>query len=134
MKISWDQPAANGSPITGYKIEIQSSEPTVYVESLDHCDGSKPEVVALNYCLVPMQTFSEDPINLVQGQLIIVQLYAFNNIGLSDPSAPNQEGVDVQVSPPTAPSDLIVNFEETNETRISLIMSAFDSIAETGGS
>lgn len=40
----------------------------------------------------------------------------------------------MQVSPPNAPDPLIVNYDETNESQISLVMTAFASIAETGGS
>ena len=62
-----------------------------------------------------MLTLSADPYNLVKGQLIIAKISAFNVIGYSDPSTPNSEGVVVQVAPPTAPADLVVNLNETNE-------------------
>jgi len=56
VKISWTPPKSNGSPIIGYHIEIQTSDPLVFTPTIEYCDGMSSEVVALNYCLIPMLT------------------------------------------------------------------------------
>jgi len=63
-----------------------------------------------------------------------VRVSAFNAIGYSDPSIQNQEGVSVQLAPTKPPADLIVNYAETSERQISLRMSPFTSVLDTGGS
>ena len=40
----------------------------------------------------------------------------------------------MQVVPPSAPADLLVNLDETNEFQISLEMTPFAFVTETGGS
>ena len=39
VKVSWSEPESNGSSLLGYRIEIQTSDPIVYVEDLDYCNG-----------------------------------------------------------------------------------------------
>jgi hypothetical protein len=92
VKIQWTPSDSNASPITSFKVLIMTSDPLVLIEQLDHCDGSSPDAISKNYCLVPMQKFIEPPYNLVQGDLIIAKVQAKNQIGWSDASLPNVSG------------------------------------------
>lgn len=92
VKISWTPSSSNASPITAFKVLIMTSDPLVYLETLDYCDGTNTDVVANNYCLVPMLSFLDSPFNLIQGDLVIATVQARNSIGWSVPSLPNVTG------------------------------------------
>ena len=62
-----------------------------------------------------------------------MQVSSFNAIGYGNPSPQNSDGIQVQIEPPNMPADLIVNLDDTNEHQISLQMTAFAFISETGG-
>jgi hypothetical protein len=40
FRISWDEPADNGSPILAYQIKILSSVASTYFENTLECDGA----------------------------------------------------------------------------------------------
>ena len=134
VKIAWTPPEENGSPITAYKIEIQTQDPLAYEEELTYCDGTSESAVTLNYCLIPMLDFSEEPFDLAQGDLIIARVRAQNSIGWSDPSIENDIGQQVQTAPLPQPADLAVNFDQTDEQQIALMMTEITLTEDTGGS
>jgi hypothetical protein len=92
------QPGDGSSIITGYKIEIQSNEPSVYYEDLTDCDGSQQTVVDGLQCIVPITTLLAEPFNLPWGSLIYAKVTAINVVGLSDVSDPGS-GVQILTRP-----------------------------------
>ena len=79
----------------GYRIQILTSDSQTYQEQTQNCDGTTQAVITQNYCLIPMLLFSENPFNLQQGDLIVAKVEAFNSIGYSLASEPNQDGTKV---------------------------------------
>lgn len=65
VKIAWVPSDSNASEITSFKIMLMTSNPLVFLENLDHCDGTDLLMIANNYCLIPMQNFIDAPYNLV---------------------------------------------------------------------
>jgi len=70
-----------------------------------------------------MSDFLVSPYTLIRGDLIIARVSALNSIGWSSPSPLNTAGVVVQTTP-AQPSALIVNTALTDETQITVIMTA----------
>jgi hypothetical protein len=60
--ISFSAPNTSGSVITGYKIEIQSSDSQFYESAV--CIGSSESVMNQLSCEVPMPSLLTDPYNL----------------------------------------------------------------------
>ena len=49
VTISWNDPVANGSPITAYNIYIRQSD-NVYSQESVECDGTSTEVISIRQC------------------------------------------------------------------------------------
>ena len=81
-----------------------------------------------------MLLFSENPFNLQQGDLIVAKVEAFNSIGYSLASQPNQDGTKVQTLPLATPEPLEVDLGQTNESQITLRMTPLILLTQTGGS
>jgi len=136
VKIAWVPNDENGSPVEEYRINIQTSDPAVYETELTFCDGSESTIFSNNYCLIPMEVFSNPvfPFQLSQGDLIVAKVEAKNQIGWSNLSNANSDGQRVEIKPPATPADLIVNLDETDETQITVIMTELTTAEEVGGS
>lgn len=134
VKIQWTPGESNASPITAFKVLIMTSNPLISLESLDYCDGTTNNIIAQNYCLIPMLAFLASPYNLEQGDLIIATVQARNAIGWSVSSLPNVTGQNVETTPNGTPADLIIHLESTNEYQIALEMTPMVAAAATGGS
>jgi hypothetical protein len=64
VTITWNDPIANGSPITAYKIYIIDST-SVYVEESIECDGTSSTVIINRECQVALSTLTTAPYSLV---------------------------------------------------------------------
>ena len=113
---------------------IQTSNPINYIEDKTFCDGTNTNIIAQNYCLIPMNVFEDPPYTLKLGDLIISTVKANNQIGWSIESTPNISGQSLMTEPKAVPADLIVHFENTNENQIALEMTAMLPAIDTGGS
>lgn len=94
-----------GVMVSSYRVKFRSSSGTYY-ETLTYCDGSDVWVMADMACTVPMSVFTSAPFSLSVGDLIQVQVEAFNSVGYSTPSADNTVGVTAKTAPQVAISNL----------------------------
>ena len=95
------------------------------------CDGSDATIVANRYCNVPMSVFMQLPYLLIQGDAIVAQASAMNEIGWSPESNPNTIGSNVETipgQPMTAPTMV-----SQSPTSISVFMPDVSGLL-TGGS
>lgn len=75
--VTWTEPSARGTPITGYKIYIRKSDLT-YAQEPISCDASAS--LALT-CSIPLSTLTATPFSLVNGQSVKAKLIAINLYG-----------------------------------------------------
>ena len=64
VTITWNDPIANGSPITAYKIYIIDST-SAYVEESVECDGTSSTVITNRECQVALSTLTSVPYSLI---------------------------------------------------------------------
>jgi len=86
VKIEWIAPASNNAAIEEYEIVIGDTN-GIFVEVTSLCDGSSASVMANLYCIVPMLSFTESPLNLIITEPILAQVRARNSRGWSSFSA-----------------------------------------------
>ena len=101
VRIAWTAPTDNFKPITKYEVLIQDTDASGnFVEDTVHCDGSNALILTQDYCDVPMTTaLRASPFNLVQGQVVIAKIKAYNERGWSDFSPANTAGAKIQTEP-----------------------------------
>jgi hypothetical protein len=78
ITIQWEEPAANGNPISSYTIYIRESDEVTYSTELTSCDGSDPTIFANQYCIISSDTLQESPFNLPWGANVYAKLIATN--------------------------------------------------------
>mmetsp|Transcript_29134 Transcript_29134/g.28192 ORF Transcript_29134/g.28192 Transcript_29134/m.28192 type:complete len:232 (-) Transcript_29134:211-906(-) len=98
VKIEWVAPSSNFDTITAYMIEIQETS-TTFTEDLTNCNGATSTIIANLYCIIPMSTLIGSPYLLTQGDLVTVQIRAYNQYGFSAYSAVNTVGATVKTKP-----------------------------------
>jgi len=67
VRISWQEPLANGEFITKYQIKIQKYDASQFIEDLVHCDGSNAQIIANMRCDIPFQYLRGEPYKLRRG-------------------------------------------------------------------
>lgn len=87
VKISWTPPSANGSPITGYRIQIKQYNTESFFIDSTNCDGASATITADAFCLVPINILRGSPFDHPWGASIFAKIVAFNVYGYSDESA-----------------------------------------------
>ena len=84
VKISWEAPYSGGIgiEILSYQILVKDSEGNL-VEDTVNCNGVSDESIIQNTeCEIPMSKLRDvDEFNLVQGDLVVAQVVAFNSKG-----------------------------------------------------
>ena len=99
-------PYNGGSTVTAYDIQILAINGS-YFEETTYCNGRYDSTVIANrYCVIPMQTLTSSPFNLVQGDIVQARVLASNVIGDSAFSQINSVGADIRgipLQPPLAP-------------------------------
>jgi hypothetical protein len=80
VRLAWQVPAANGSPIDSYKVELLGTTGT-YVTEAVHCSGTAPAVLSAASCTLPMSALTSAPWNLALGAAITYRVTARNAIG-----------------------------------------------------
>jgi hypothetical protein len=81
--LTWTDPDANGSPITGYKIYFLSGDNS-YVEETLQCDGQSATVLENRYCSYDLKTLDDPPFSIAQGDDISIKVAATNDYGDSE--------------------------------------------------
>ena len=111
VRLDWlETPDERGEPVTKYRIYIYSADLSYYAESpycygdgRAHPSGDEVFIFRDRYCEIPMtDLYDEDTWGLVQGDLIVATVEAYNLRGWSDPSPFNVDDADsvyVQVAP-----------------------------------
>lgn len=89
--VSWESPAANGSPITSYEVQLQSSNGN-FMTLKDICDGGSASALASLSCTFQMSQVILPPLSLQQGDQIVAIVRAINNLGTGLYSDPNIVG------------------------------------------
>jgi hypothetical protein len=79
--IEWVAPEANGSPLTGYRVEIEQSDGLTYSEELTYCDGSVYVIFTNTACTVPLSALTTTPFSLTMGMQVNVRVIAYNTYG-----------------------------------------------------
>jgi len=116
----WDEPIANGTPITGYIVYIRKSDLS-YVTNTAVCNGLNSVVMQNTRCTVPLSKLITSPFNLLKGYSIFIKVVATNAYGNSIISEPGNGGVIVLV--PDAPRNLANNPSLTSNSIISFTWS-----------
>ena len=92
VQLAWQAPAANGSPVDAYRIEIMSST-GAYVSEETYCGGAGAStIVAGATCTLPMSAFAAAPLLLAQGSEILYRVTAGNAVGFSATASGAQTG------------------------------------------
>ena len=123
----WTVPVANASPITAYRIEIRKKDGS-YTEEKTNCDGKSFAIITQTKCRVPHTVLIAAPFNLVQGDAVIVRVYAINAYGDSEVSYDGRGAVIIVV--PSAPA----NLKMLETTTVSKIVFSWDRGFTNGGS
>lgn len=105
LVISWVAPAAHGSPITAYLIEVRDRVASQWIAD-SSCDGSDSAVVAALECEIPMLTLTASPYSYTLADLIVLRVSAYNAKGWGPTSADNADGALATAVPeqPSAPA------------------------------
>lgn len=65
VRLAWQEPEANGSPVSAYQIEIMSSTGSYETEET-YCGGSGASTIVTEAsCTIPMSALSSAPLALV---------------------------------------------------------------------
>jgi hypothetical protein len=102
--IEWNAPAANGSPLIGYRVMIRKADQTTFDQELTHCDGSEYVIFTMTACTIPLSALTASTFDLTMGMYIYVKVIAYNSYGDSEESILNQ-GAQIVLVPDT-PTDL----------------------------
>ncbi len=133
VRIQWTLPAYDGGkPITGYLIEILSSDgSTGHVHPT--CDGAGATAKADLRCLVSMSSLRQAPFLLQLDDLVQAVVTSRNIIGSSLPSDPNSSGAHVMTEPAKPAPGTRID-EQTSDLRIGVSFPAINSPPANGGS
>jgi hypothetical protein len=137
VKLAWQTPDANGSPVDAYRVEVLASSGS-YLEETTHCSGAvDPTVLSAASCQVPMSAFSSAPFSLARGAQIAFRVTAQNQIGWqASPSGPTTGLVLVETAPLGAPAAPALDASQTDEGQIRVTMAEIPdgASAANGGS
>jgi hypothetical protein len=127
--IYWTAPSDQGSPITGYKVYIETSTTGVYTIDLDNCNGSDATIITNTECTIPLSELIASIYNLDWGSEINAKVIAFNLYGDSTESDVGNGAI--ILTNPDAPVNLIEVYAERSATSLGL---SWDEGVENGGS
>ena len=116
--------------ITGYNVQILAGDDTTYVLESTYWPSANSSVISLRYCEVPITILLSTKYNLTQGNLVVAEIAASNQIGTSSYSPPNTSGALIEVTP-SKPS-AITRGSFTSDTQVQLIITPLTGTA-TGG-
>jgi hypothetical protein len=128
--VSFDEPPANGEPISLYTIEFYSRDGFFYQST--ECDQSLVLSMQKLNCEATFTMMRQAPFFLELGDLIEVRAKATNNIGESAFSQINVEGSLIETEPAQV-SGLDFDIVTSTITSIDLSWNEFTTFEETGG-
>lgn len=99
VRISWVAPYNGASSILYFNLQIKTKVGT-YIEEQTYCNVRYDETVINNrFCVLPMDTLTAAPFNLVQGDLVVARILAANIVGESQYSMENGLGAQIIIAP-----------------------------------
>ena len=116
VTISWNDPIANGSPVTAYRVFIEEKDTGVFTQESISCDPTSNLVVSSRQCVVSLETLKTSPYNLVLYDNVNVKIIAANVYGESVESTVGT-GAFIQLVP-DAPVSLANDPTTTTDTNI----------------
>jgi len=75
-----------------------------------------------------MSTFTSEPYSLEQGALIKATVSGLNQVGWSQASSLNTDGVKAQTEPKEIPTVPSVDFDNSNEHQITIVMPSIEDV------
>lgn len=87
VKVEWQLPSNNGSPIISYKVYIKEIDTENYTLEAVDCDGTQATVISNEYCLINISTLLASPFNVDGGDSIWAKVEAENLYGVTTQSA-----------------------------------------------
>jgi len=103
LVITWASPAAHGSPVTAFLIEVRDRVASGWAAA-SACDGSDAAILAALECQIPMLTLTAPPYSYTLADLIVVRVSAYNAKGWGLTSADNTAGGLATAVPAQAPA------------------------------
>ena len=116
VTISWNDPVANGSPITAYRVFIEEKDTGVFTQETISCDPTSNLVVSSRQCVVSLEILKTNPYNLVLYDSVNVKIITANVYGESVESTVGT-GAFIQLVP-DAPVSLANDPTTTTDTSI----------------
>lgn len=114
LVVTWAEPSAQGSPITGYRVYIRQND-LLYEQDLVACDHSSSTTLT---CSIPLATLIIAPFSLSKDQSVFAKVRAINFYGDGDYSSAGNGAVIVLL--PDAPNYFQNDPSLTNENQIAM--------------
>ena len=102
VSITWDDANPNGSEIIKYLVEILTSDGE-YIEETNECSQESTQIKTDKACSIQMETLTDVPYSLTQGEPIKARVSAMNSQGYSTPSLPSTGNAIAQFKPHPPP-------------------------------
>lgn len=131
VRIQWDEPYLNSSPILAYEIQVADADGKFAVEDY-YCDGAEEPCLSQRYCEIPMSVLRSSSYNFVLSDLVVAKIRARNQYGWSLLSEANIDGARIQTAPAQV-LNLLEDNELTSEEQLVFRWSLLETEAETGG-
>jgi hypothetical protein len=96
IRIEWDEPYLNSSPILAYKVYVADADGIFNVENY-YCNGSVDPCLSQRYCEIPMSVLIG--YNMEWNHLVQAKVSAKNQYGWSEISDANTDGARIQETP-----------------------------------
>ena len=116
VKVVWDDPVANGSPITGFRILVREHDEVTFTQESVQCDGTDATIISTRICYLTLQSLRAEPYLLVKDDSVYVRIISENFYGDSIDSAAGNGAVIQYV--PDAPISLQNDLSVTTDTVI----------------
>ncbi len=99
--VQWQAFESKGRTITAYEVVFELADDINFVEIPLFCNGRDANVVKTRTCYVPMLVFRLSPFYLIQNELIVAKVRAYNEKGWGPYNNENTNGLRVITEPHT---------------------------------
>jgi len=132
VDVTWPAVTSDrGAVVSAYSVKFRQADGT-YTAIVPACDGSLSGIVAVRACSVPVATLTNAPFSLQVGDLIAVQVEAYNAKGWSGPSPANTAGALAQTAPTAGAT--ASRGDATSATQLEVTWAAISASPADGGS
>lgn len=83
VTIEWNEPIANGVPITSIEFYILESDGVTYTQedTPRECDGTQVTLISERTCTISLETLKSSPFDLVKDDSVVVKVITTNSYG-----------------------------------------------------